>query len=700
MQERFRLNHPSRLEGIMKHSALFLLMTAFLPASMPAAYSQTANILSSKVIVADPPNSIHFEKSIGNFTSTTYPSYFLGTNESGYIFDTTTGQNCSVGVSGQYYERSRTYTYPGDKYAGVIASLEYSTVWLENPLNVGKSLCGGWNPQVVNPSLGAHDMRLADFDGDGKMDVLASGQNIPDDRTTGFISFQNNYNAWVQGSFQPTSGDGIGVLAINGVNGGADTNIVACNPSNNELYWYQNPGGSAARTANWTAHLIATTSINGSPACTAGVSLSTLNVGNRYIVVIATNEGGTNDTEVWTPGLGYYDPGSNPNGLWTYHEIDDTFRDVHEVATDVLNGVPFFVAGEQEQTSLQCNGEGYNTHGSLYNGCRVAIFPWNGNGFNAPTIASELGAHNETLFQLNGVEYLAGANHDEYEATDPAYHVWTFNFGGGGGGSSQLTAGNYNIGNGTYVIDGGFFSAYWGFPPAAETYQENGSPVGSNSSQEFKFAASGTDFTICNVQEGACLTDGGSVVDIGQGTDTWLVAPSGSGYTLMNTRTGKYMGAVPSVSRGNIAMSSSPVVLTLTLESGGTTSFSAGTYNIGSSYVIDGGFYSPYWGDPPAAEVYAKNGSPVGTNPSQEFNFVASGSDFTICNVPDGACLTDGGSVVDIGQGTDTWLITASGSGWTLKNARTGMFMGAIPSVARGNVGMSATPVTVTLGAP
>jgi hypothetical protein len=685
----------------MKHSSLFLLMTAFLPALMPAAYSQTANILSSKVIVADPPNSIHFEKSIGNFTSTTYPSYFLGTNESGYIFDTTTGQNCSVGVSAQYYERSRTYTYPGDKYAGVIASLEYSTVWLENPLNVGKSLCGGWNPQVVNPSLGAHDMRLADFDGDGKMDVLASGQYIPDNRTTGFMSFQNSYNAWVQGSFQPPSGDGIAVIAINGVNGGADTNIVACNPSNNELYWYQNPGGSAARTPGWTAHLIATTSINGSPACTAGVSVSTLNVGNRYIVLIATNEGGPNNTEVWTPGLGYYDPGSNPNGLWTYHEIDNTFRDVHEVATDVLSGVPFFVAGEQEQTSPQCNGEGLNTHGTLYSGCRVAIFGWNGNGFNAPTIASELGAHNETLYQLNGVEYLAGANHDEYDATDPAYHLWTFNFGGGGGGGgTQLAAGNYNIGNGTYVIDGGFFSSYWGYPPAAEAYQENGSPVGSNASQEFKFAASGTDFTICNVQQAACLTDGGSVVDIGQGTDTWLATPSGSGYTLMNTRTGKYMGAVPSVSRGTIPMSSSPVVLTLTLESGGTPTLSAGTYNIGSSYVIDGGFYSAYWGDPPAAEVYAINGSPAGTNPSQEFKFAASGSDFTICNVPDGACLTDGGSDVDIGQGTDTWLISASGSGWTLKNTRTGMYMGAIPSVARGNVAMSATPVTVTLGTP
>ena len=30
----------------------------------------------------------------------------------------------------------------------------------------------------------------------------------------------------------------------------------------------------------------------------------------------------------------------------------------------------------------------------------------------------------------------------------------------------------------------------------------------------------------------------------------------------------------------------------------------AGTYVIGTSYVIDGGFYQAYWGWPPAAKAY------------------------------------------------------------------------------------------------
>jgi hypothetical protein len=544
----------------MKYAKLWMLSVTFLPFVMPAAQSQTADILSHSVIVANPPDSVHFEKSIGNFTSTSYPSYFLGTSSNGYIYDINTGKNCSVGVPGSYYERARAFTYPGDKYAGVIASLETSTVWLENPLNGGGNLCNGWHAQVINPNYGAHDMHLVDLDGDGKMDVVASGQQIPDNRLKGWLAFQNNYDAWVAGAFVPPAGDALALVAINGVNGGASTNLVACNPSNNSLYWYQNPGGSAARGSNWTAHKIASSSTGGYPACTAGVSLGTLNVGNRDILIIASNEDGSNNAELWPPGLGYYDPGSNPDGTWTFHQIDDTFRDVHEIATDVLNGVPFFTAGEQEQTSLECNHEGYNTHGNLYVGCRVAIFAWNGNGFNAPEIASELGAHNQTLYQLNGVEYMAGANHDEYDATDPAYNLWTFNFSSGGG--TTFTGGTYNIGS-SYVIDGGFYSAYWGYPPAAEAYVRNGSPVGTNPNQEFNFAASGSDFTICDVGNGACLTDGGSVVDIGQGKDTWLITKSGSGWTLKNTRTSKYMGAIPSVDRQNIPMSSTAVVLTL-----------------------------------------------------------------------------------------------------------------------------------------
>src|SRR5271165_4136057 len=163
-----------------KLSSLLLFAAIALLPAVPALQGQTAHVLSHTVIVAQPPDPIHYEKAIGNYTSTTYPSFFLGTGNSGngYIYDTQTGNNCSVGIPGYYYERSRTFTYPGDTYAGVIASLLTSVAWLENPLNWGSSLCGDWPTQVINPNRGAHTLHLADFDGDGKMDVLASGAEV------------------------------------------------------------------------------------------------------------------------------------------------------------------------------------------------------------------------------------------------------------------------------------------------------------------------------------------------------------------------------------------------------------------------------------------------------------------------------------------------------------------------------------------
>ena len=168
-------------------------------------------------------------------------------------------------------------------------------------------------------------------------------------------------------------------------------------------------------------------------------------------------------------------------------------------------------------------------------------------------------------------------------------------------------------------------------------------------------------------------------------------------------------GTLPTVNIYDVTSGTSPiqtlrnvssVPLTLTdhaffIEFGGTPgAFQSGTYVIGAPYVIDGGFYQAYWGYPPAAEAYPNNQP----NPWQQFKFAVSGGAFTICNVESGACLTDGSSVVDIGQGTDSWMVTSSGSGWTLQNTRTGKYMGAVPSVSRGNIPMSITPVSINLG--
>ena len=129
--------------------------------------------------------------------------------------------------------------------------------------------------------------------------------------------------------------------------------------------------------------------------------------------------------------------------------------------------------------------------------------------------------------------------------------------------SGNFDAGTYIIGSGD-VIDGGFYQAFWGYPAAAEAFPRNGSPAGTNPWQWYDFASAGDGFTICNHENGACLSDGGAVVDQGKTADVWEVVPFDSGYSLQDTRTGNYMGAVPDASRAAIPMSSAVVMETLT----------------------------------------------------------------------------------------------------------------------------------------
>ena len=78
-----------------------------------AAKAQMAQLLSHLLITSAPPDSIRYEKAIGNFTSTEYPSYFLGTDSNSYIFDTQTGQSCSLDVPGQVLRGRAAIQAPG-----------------------------------------------------------------------------------------------------------------------------------------------------------------------------------------------------------------------------------------------------------------------------------------------------------------------------------------------------------------------------------------------------------------------------------------------------------------------------------------------------------------------------------------------------------------------------------------------------------
>jgi hypothetical protein len=394
-------------------------------AAAPVSHGETFTF--SKTVIDPNPyaagTGLNYDKLLDHFTSPDHLSYFLGAGTGAYLYDGP-GRKITISATGSHYERARAFMSPGDAFPGVVASVDNTLVWYRNPANSKGANAGAskgangasWTKYVINPGSGCHDLRVVDLDGDGKQDVLCSATSAGN-RPENFVAFQNSADDWqIVNNFNP-AGDGIDVVSIKGVNDGARTNIVACNPHDSNLYWFKNPGGSAARDpANWIASRIG--------GCTAGVSVGSLDVGGRDIVVVASNE---TQPAIWPNGLAYYDPESTPDTPWKRHIIDRTYRDVHEIAGGAISGVPFITVGEEEQASSVCNAFAprQNDHPAV-KGCRVAIFPWTGSGFGAPTLLSTLGTQNQEVMVMGNTGYVVGANHAGFKATDPAFNVWKF----------------------------------------------------------------------------------------------------------------------------------------------------------------------------------------------------------------------------------------------------------------------------------
>jgi len=404
----------------MKKTNFKLSLLLLIPfAGIAVAQGQTAKFTQSDIVSSLPDGSGNYEKAIGHFTSMSHLSYFLGTDTAAYILDPSTGVKIVVAKDGRHYERARIYKAdPKDRYDSVIAAAGDGNGQLVAYLNPANSNGGNanaaWGRYVIYGGSGCHDLHVQDFDGDGKLDVACSG-TFNDNDAPAIMMFQNASNDWTGPIDVIKAGDAIAPVAVNGVNGGARNNLVGCD--GNTLYWYENSG----RGPNWPRKAIGD--------CNQGAALATLNVGNRDIVLQAANE---SEPSQWSSGFAYFDPGPADNPLsWTKIVIDHTYTSVHEIACGTFNGTAFCTVGEQEQASAKCNMEGQNTqsdNGGSYRGCRVAIYVWNGNGFNAPTIISNKGTQNQQLYNNGDAEYMAGANHCVLGGYDCAYHLWKFTF--------------------------------------------------------------------------------------------------------------------------------------------------------------------------------------------------------------------------------------------------------------------------------
>ena len=340
----------------------------------------------------------------------TYPSgsggLWLYTNDG-----SATGNWTSTPIlsSGNCYERSRAITFSGQTYPNLVASCDDKIILFLNPGNSGGNPVGGvWSQQILDGTQGAHQIRIADIDGDGKQDIVLSASAILG-VAPNFILYQNSPTSWTRingplvngaGSLQ----DDVDIITVNGV-----TSIAGPAADGSGVYWFSYPG---SRSGAWPTHLLAAAGTNSMKGVAVGGG--TLN-GKSYVIV-SSNE---DYPSPWPSGLVYYAQPSDPTQPWVQTSVDSTYRAVHEISSGSFGAGPYFIAAEEEQACISGQPD---YHASI--GCRVTMFQFSGDKTQQTALDPQFrGTQNQSVIPWQGGILVVGANHQVYHGY-PALQGW------------------------------------------------------------------------------------------------------------------------------------------------------------------------------------------------------------------------------------------------------------------------------------
>jgi hypothetical protein len=317
----------------------------------------------------------------------------------------------TIAASGNFYESIVPFDVNGDGAPDLIASDNDQVVWFENPRgHGGNPATDPWTMHIIRAGGGAHEMVLADINGDGKMDVVvSSSQGLG---SSSAVLIQNNPDSWTQVNFGHT-GDGVGLLDIGSGKGAID--IVGAD--NGNLVWWENPRehGGNPLTDPWIERVIGTVNEADGISIASGVLTSN----GRMDVIVAGNEG----TLTGQGGLQWFEaPQDRRNGTWILHTIDASYQAVHQITVADMNhdGTQDLVVSEEEQAHN--SPPGYNQNFNLQ---RVAVFYNDGNGNFTQQVLATTGGQNQVVGDIEGDGDLdvLNANHGFYGAPNPL-EIW------------------------------------------------------------------------------------------------------------------------------------------------------------------------------------------------------------------------------------------------------------------------------------